>query len=109
MATVRMMKIDSDKMEHALQKRGLKKARVSREIGRTDSYISQICNKGEIAVATLKMLDVLYNIKADEIALDDNKAETNDKQYENTPNRELYDTIYKAITDAFVWYANQGR
>lgn len=112
-STSRMLHIDGEKLRRELDKRGLLQTEASRGVGCCDSYISVCIKTNGIARQTAKVLEVVYGIKTEDI-LPDTEVKTANRGCDETPadntdSNELYDVIFKAIKDAFVWYANQGR
>ena len=107
MKVTQMIEIDANKFREELKRRGLKPTVLSRELGRGNAYLSQICHKEQMPIATLKMLGALYNIREEDITPDvkttEIVAEATQRTYDD-----LYDTIFKAVCDAFTWYANGG-
>lgn len=107
MKAVQMINIDAEKFREELRKRGLRPTVVSVELGRASTYLSQVCRSEKMPIATLKILGALYNIREEDIVPDvktpEIVADATQRKYDD-----LYDTVYKAICDAFTWYANGG-
>ena len=114
MGTVAKIKdVDFDKLSNKLHERGLNMRKASIQIGKSDAYLGSMKKKGYLTESTLIMLDVMWNIKYDDIA--PTVAEKPKTVEEPTPENsetlnitkeELRYIITEAVKDAFVWYAN---
>ena len=62
----KLIKIDGEKLRASVEKRGLKQTDVSRGIGWEGSYISHCVARNTITAASMRMLEVLYDIKPEE-------------------------------------------
>lgn len=60
--------VDYEKLEAALHKRGVTMSMVSREIGRSDSYIKVAARRGRLQTTAAQLIEVKYNIKPEEYA-----------------------------------------
>lgn len=69
--------VDYEKFEAAIHKRGVTMTMVSREIGRSDSYIQVAARRGHLQVTAAQLIEVKYNIKPEEYApIEPHEAET---------------------------------
>ena len=62
--------IDGEKLLKEIEKRGLTKGEVAAEVGKSSSYINTCVADKSIAPPVMKLLDLLYNIKYDDIKPD---------------------------------------
>lgn len=68
MATTRFIQLDRARFEKALAKRGLNRKNVSIELGYSDYFLNNACNRGKLALSAAVMLETVYHIKPDEYA-----------------------------------------
>lgn len=62
--------IDGEKLLKEIEKRGLTKGEVAAEVGKSSSYINTCVADRSIAPPVMKLLDLLYNIKHEDIKPD---------------------------------------
>ena len=62
--------IDGEKLLKEIEKRGLTKSEVSAEVGKSYSYINKCIADKSIAPPVMKLLDLLYDIKYEDIKPD---------------------------------------
>lgn len=62
--------IDGEKLLKEIEKRGLTKGEVAAEVGKSSSYINTCVADRSIAPPVMKLLDLLYNIKYEDIKPD---------------------------------------
>ena len=62
--------IDGEKLLKEIEKRGLTKGEVAAEVGKSSSYINTCVADKSIAPPVMKLLDLLYNIKYEDIKPD---------------------------------------
>lgn len=62
--------IDGEKLLKEIEKRGLTKSEVAAEVGKSSSYINKCVADRSIAPPVMKLLDLLYNIKYEDIKPD---------------------------------------
>lgn len=105
-------KIDSEKLNEQLDRRGLRRSKVSLEIGYASSYISNVINEGYINKPTMVMLERLYNIKPEEYIFKEPIEEVAEgqapeaEQAAETPQKIeidldiFYQTVYSAVYQA---------
>lgn len=62
--------IDGEKLLKEIEKRGLTKSEVAAEVGKSSSYINTCVADKSIAPPVMKLLDLLYNIKYEDIKPD---------------------------------------
>lgn len=60
--------VDFEKLEAAIHRRGVTMTMVSREIGRSDSYIKVAARRGLLQATAAQLIEVKYNIKPEEYA-----------------------------------------
>ena len=62
--------IDGEKLLKEIEKRGLTKSEVATAVGKSHSYINTCVTDKSIAPPVMKLLDLLYNIKYEDIKPD---------------------------------------
>lgn len=62
--------IDGEKLLKEIEKRGLSKGEVAAAVGKSHSYINTCVADKSIAPPVMKLLDLLYNIKYEDIKPD---------------------------------------
>ena len=88
----KLVKIDSNSMRAAFQKRGINFDEASKRLGRNKNYVSYLLNRGVMTYSTAIMMNEIFGIKLDEITgTIDIKAGINLE--------ELYKTVYNAVRD----------
>ena len=60
--------VDFEKLEAAIHRRGVTMTMVSREIGRSDSYIKVAARRGLLQATAAQLIEVKYNIRPEEDA-----------------------------------------
>ena len=66
MSRAKMNEINGEKLREAIHKRGITCKMASREMGRSDLYLTQACYTGRLSEASAVLLESLYNIKREE-------------------------------------------
>lgn len=62
----KIIKIDSEKLERLLLKRGYTGNRAAQELGRSASFMAKVYASGEMTYITAKAIEAVFNIKMDE-------------------------------------------
>lgn len=62
----KVIKIDSEKLERLLIKRGYNRKRAGVELGRSQTFFSKVLEAGEMTYITAKAIEAVFNIKMDE-------------------------------------------
>ncbi len=101
------IKIDRDKLEKAVRKRGMTMADASREIGRNENYLANLKHYGTISKASMVTMEKVLNIKQEEVEFCDEQEQPEelpalapaldlDKLYEI-----IYTAVYHAVKQAW--------
>ena len=99
--------INPEKLIEELKKRGLTHNRVSEELGYNRNYITGVLKAGRMGRGARKTLEVLYNIKPEDIAPEKEHAEEPQEPAEGLQGTfteefwgRLYKTMYAAVYEA---------
>ena len=99
-----MLNIDGKKLNDEIKKRNLSVGEVEAAIGRSRSFLSKAVKSGRLKEGDVKLLDLIYNIKYDNIKPDKNelKKAMPEIKIEGITKDELSNLIYKAVYSAVI-------
>ena len=108
MGSLKKKPVDYEKLKALFIRRGLKLESVSIEMGHTGHFLSHSKETGHLSNAALKMLDMMYNVKYDEIKPDEPASDSTilEPVRESKPDFD-YDILQMTIMDA-VMLANKN-
>lgn len=92
---VKSFPVDPEKFEKLAHKRGVTKAMISKEIGRSDSYITTTIARGILQSTAAQLIEAKYGIKPEDYAPDPEKPEEAAFSAE-----ELEKIVRKAVSEA---------
>ena len=104
----RMIKIDGRKLDKIITERGLTRTAMSEKMGFNQGFISNVVSRGMINPYAAKMLEMLFDIKLEEIKVKEPEPEQPEciKPQEGVLEapqidyQKLYAVIYKAVVEA---------
>lgn len=100
--------IDARKFETILARRGLKKVNVGRVCGFSGTIFSKAYDRGYFTESMVANLDMFFNIKYKDYALDSKAQNTEQSNTNAIPaisddcKKALYSTVYNAVFDALI-------
>lgn len=89
---MKVMEIDGERLHKALDKRGLMVTKVSEEIGRGGTYITDCIRRNAIPTHAFIMLNKMYNITEDEVK---------QQPKEKVVVKEVHNTDYSSLESKF--------
>ena len=104
--------VDGAKLISELAKRNVSQAEACEAIGYSDTFLQHVRSRGNIRPLIMETITKLYDIKYDDVKPEEKpvvpvetvtekpQADTNDLPYWDHLTLILYETIYKAVTDA---------
>ena len=90
--------VDPEKFEKLAHKRGVTKSMISKEIGRSDSYIRTSIARGILQSTAAQLIEAKYGIKPDDYAPDPEPAEKPEEAAFSA--EELEKIVRKAVSEA---------
>ena len=103
MAALKKSPVDYKKLEAVFSKRGLNLTKVAIEMGHTKNFLRHPRETGHLSNAALKTLELMYNIRYDDLKPDEPEPEqtTLEPVLESKPDID-YDTLLMTIKNAIM-------
>jgi len=99
--SMRMVKIDGDKLYTIFKKRGLVISEICKTLGVNVGYFANARKRGTLSELSVNALESMYNIKKEDIVIDDNVSyNVGNVQTTNILTEEWKDELYKVIYSA---------
>lgn len=99
--------IDTIKFESIIRKKGIKKTGISRDLGFSDSTVSNWAKSGYFPKSVILLLDSIYGIKFEDIKPEEKEEPVQEATENTTSPVDIEFAFYKACVKAFDRFAPQ--